>query len=522
MIDYIPNKIGCAIMTFNSEDYFAKLFDSIDRGQIDELVVINGGKPYDREYDRCHWIQHTENKYPSVCRNEAVERLVELGCEHIFLIEDDMIILDNTIFAKYIEASKRTGLKYIWYVSTSEGSGERGKRTPRITVDYPNNLRIAFYQNMCNEFTYHHVSVIGALSTDGEHRPYDENMRNGFDVEMTYRESLMPHSPPFRWFPDIVDSDSYITNNPEALSRLQANGDRANTIAKEWAHFESKHKVAIVDVGSGTEHVLRTKLKMIYENRVLPEYDVFIPCAPKDFLKLPYVLDACQKYTKASNVFVCCPEVTKEIMESLPKFDFPVQFVLDENVFPYDKSKIGFRPNWTYQQFLKMFQTVTPSEWFLTIDADTILLNKLDVFGNNDKPNWFYGWDQMHQPYFSVMTDLDVEKVVEHTCIGDVGFFNKTYVADLLKHTRCSTPQKLLEMIGGSFTPEYHFSEFETYANFVQQTNPNTYNFERLTQRVLGRWLDAGEDNWRKPQIEYAISDAWGKWDVLNLHSWKV
>lgn len=521
-MNYIPNKIGVGIMSFNSESYFAELYDSIDRDKIHELVVINGGDPYERDYGVCHWIQHDTNKYPSVCRNDAIEKLVELGCEHIFLIEDDMVILDNDIFKKYIHASQKTGLKYLWHVSTSDGAGERDKRTPRITVDYPNGERIAFYMNMCNEFTYHHVSVIGALSSNGDNRPYDENMRNGFDVEMTYRESLMPHAPPFRWFPDIVGSDSYIMNNPDAISRLQANGDRENTIGKEWEYFQEKHKVAIAEVGSGTEDVLRNKLKMIYKDRVLPEYDIFIPCHPKDFIKLPYVLSACQKHTKASNVFVCCPEVTKDMIESLPKFDFPVQFVMDENVFPYDKSKIGFRPNWTYQQFLKMFQTVTPSEWFLTIDCDTILMKKLEVFGNNDKPNWVCGWDQSHEPYFSVMKDLEIDKVLSHTCIGDVGFFNKTYVADLLKHTRCSTPQKLLDMIGGSFTPTYHFSEFETYGNFVQQTYPDSYNYTRLTQRVLGRWLDAGEDHWRIPEIEKAISDAEGKWNILNLHSYKI
>jgi glycosyltransferase involved in cell wall biosynthesis len=253
------NKIGIGIVTYNSEDYFKTLWNSLQGCRYDELVVVNGGNKYEGTYE-CGWIQHNINYYPSVCRNDAVNFLLNRGCEHVFLIEDDMIIKDKTIFQKYIQASKESGLKYFSYVSTSWESGLVGSRTPRITVNYKNDVSIAFYKNMCNEFTYHHSSCFEKAGL------YDTQFRDPFDIDMAYRESQQDYCAPFWYFADIVNSDDFIENNPNAVSRLQADrpdGSREQRIQEQWELFIKKHNLHVTQIPNVSKDVLVKKLKAI-------------------------------------------------------------------------------------------------------------------------------------------------------------------------------------------------------------------------------------------------------------------
>ena len=234
-------KIGVGITTYNSEDYFKSLYESLPLDKIDELVVVNGGDKYKDNYN-ANWIQHHKNFYPSVCRNDCLTFLLQRNCEHIFIIEDDMILKSPDIFDIYIRASKVSGLKYFSYVSTSWESGTPGKRNPRLTVEYSKDVSISFYKNMCNEFTYHHKTCYNKVGL------YDTTYRDPWDIDMAYRESQQDYAAPFWWFADVTGSDNLITNNPIAVSRLQGSrpdGSREERIQKEWQYFTNKHGIMV-------------------------------------------------------------------------------------------------------------------------------------------------------------------------------------------------------------------------------------------------------------------------------------
>jgi len=253
------NKIGVGIVTYNSEDYYKALYDTLPLDKINVLVTVNGGAKYKNEY-KGNWIQHSENVYPSVCRNDCINFLLQRNCDHIFIIEDDMILKSPDIFDKYIQASKESGLKYFSFVSTSWESGTPEKRTPRLTVEYKNNVSVSFYKNMCNEFTYHHKTCYDKVGL------YDTNYRDPWDIDMTYRESRQDYAAPFWWFADITESDNLIKNNPNAVSRLQgerADGSREQRIQKEWEYFVKKHGVMVNQIPDVTKDWVVTKLKKI-------------------------------------------------------------------------------------------------------------------------------------------------------------------------------------------------------------------------------------------------------------------
>jgi hypothetical protein len=252
-------KIGIGIITYNSENYFKTLYDSLPLNKIDELIVVNGGNKYENDY-KCNWIQHNFNYYPAVCRNDAINFLLNRNCDHIFLIEDDMIIKRPDIFEAYIKASNISGLKYLCFTSMSWGSGSIGARTPRITINYKNNVSIAFYANMCNEFTYHHRSCFEKVGL------YDTQFRDPFDIDMAYRESKQDYSSLFWYFADIADSDLYIENNSNAVSRLQSDrpdGSREKRIQEQLELFFKKHQIYISEIPYPSEYDLIEKLKLI-------------------------------------------------------------------------------------------------------------------------------------------------------------------------------------------------------------------------------------------------------------------
>lgn len=252
-------KIGVGVTTYNSEEYYKALYNSLPLDKIDVLVTVNGGDSYKDEY-KGNWIQHSENVYPSVCRNDCINFLLQRNCEHIFIIEDDMILKSEDIFQKYIQASKESGLKYFSFVSTSWESGTPGKRTPRLTVEYKNNVSISFFQNMCNEFTYHHRSCYEKVGL------YDSNYRDPWDIDMAYRESQQDYAAPFWWFADVTGSDDLVMNNPSAVSRLQGartDGSREQRIQKEWEYFIKKHGQHVTQIPNVSKEEVVAKLKRL-------------------------------------------------------------------------------------------------------------------------------------------------------------------------------------------------------------------------------------------------------------------
>lgn len=255
-------KIGLGITTYNSEAYFSTLFNSIPDHKVDEIVVVNGGDVYTGEYKRSngkelHWIQHTENKGPAQSRNDAINKLVELGCDYIFLSEDDMIIKSENIFDEYIRAHKVTGLSYFCFVSYPWEAGPVGDRTPRLKVEYDEHTRIHFYKNSCNEFTFRTKKIWEKVG------PYDTIFKYCFDVDDYYKITKLPEGHVFWYSPDIADSDNLIMNNPDAVSRLDGDGKRHERTAPDFMYFMQKYGMAINQIPDTPKEEVLNKLRKI-------------------------------------------------------------------------------------------------------------------------------------------------------------------------------------------------------------------------------------------------------------------
>jgi hypothetical protein len=249
--------VALIITTFNSESYFQDLYRTIPFGKIDEVIVVNGGKDYKEEYENVKWIQHRQVKYPSVARNDGLKYAIEKEFDHIFLIEDDMIIKSHDIFDQYIDASKKTGIEYFIYASIAWNSGQKGNRTPKLQVQYSPDLSLNFYDNMCNEFTYRSKKIAKDVGL------YDENLRYLFDVDYTYRVSQTLKGVPFWCFPDLANSDDLIDNNPNAVSRLDGDGKRITRLGPDYDYFEKKHGLKVQQIPQTNKDHFIDKIKLI-------------------------------------------------------------------------------------------------------------------------------------------------------------------------------------------------------------------------------------------------------------------
>ena len=224
-------KIGVGIITCNRQDYLTNLLTSIlPCNDINELVIINDGKHIDNiNYTKpYYYILNDVNIGVAKSKNKAMQHLLDTGCDYIFIIEDDMIILDSTIFSKYINAHKVSGIHHFNY---GPGSPFNRKQTiqnfdlhnrhlldqhtepnPKLIIDY-GNIKVSLFEHTVAMFSFFTKEVLVNVGL------IDENYYNAWEhVDHTYCIIKAGYHPPFWWFADLYESHKYITEAPNAIN----------------------------------------------------------------------------------------------------------------------------------------------------------------------------------------------------------------------------------------------------------------------------------------------------------------
>lgn len=221
-------KIGVGIITCNRPEYLRNLLNTIPHDKIDELVVVNDGKPVaDFDFPVEKWIDNPVNLGVGKSKNRALRHLYDNGCDYIFIIEDDMLIKDADIFDKYIAAYKKSGIHHFNYGPGSPFNrkqniefdlhnrhllDQHSEPNPRLVIDYGNDVKIALYEHTVAMFSFFTREVLEKVGY------IDEEFYNAWEhVDHTYRIIKAGYHPPFWWFADIVDSVNFLTEAPGAI-----------------------------------------------------------------------------------------------------------------------------------------------------------------------------------------------------------------------------------------------------------------------------------------------------------------
>ena len=169
-------------------------------------------------------------------KNTALKYLMEKGCEHIFLMEDDMLIKDDSVFERYILNSMSTGIKHYNYAlhgpankmsgvafsNLEDRKDVDGEPNPRIVVEYGDGTVLCMYPNCVGAFSYYHRSVIDKIGY------FDTGYKNAWEhVDHTLVAIKHWMHPPFWYFADIDESWKYLSDIPGSIdnSTILGRGD---------------------------------------------------------------------------------------------------------------------------------------------------------------------------------------------------------------------------------------------------------------------------------------------------------
>jgi len=220
-------KIGVGIITCNRPEFFRECFNSLPKDKIDEIVVVNDGKPLPFDISKGVVLDNPKNVGVGVSKNRALKYLFDKGCDYIFLLEDDMLVKRDDVFEAYINAYKQSGIHHFNYGPGSPFNrrqtiqdfdlhnrhllDQHSEPNPKMIVDYK-DVKVALYEHTVAMFSFFTREVIEKVGY------IDEEYYNAWEhVDHTYRIIKAGYHPPFWWFADIANSDQYLTEAPGAI-----------------------------------------------------------------------------------------------------------------------------------------------------------------------------------------------------------------------------------------------------------------------------------------------------------------
>lgn len=215
--------VGVAIITCDREDFFTNCLQSVlDLPQdcYQHLCVVNDSPESQLIVpDGVDYIHNKTNRGVGESKNVGFQHLLDLNCEHIFILEDDITIHDKDTFAKYIHASELTGIKHLNFCLHGEDNKYKGTPAPKLVVDYK-DVKLSLYHNIYGALSYYHSSVLKEVGL------MDEQYFNAMEhVDHTMQIIQAGYHPPFRWFADITDSHNLIHEQDRGHSESKIRED---------------------------------------------------------------------------------------------------------------------------------------------------------------------------------------------------------------------------------------------------------------------------------------------------------
>lgn len=226
----MSKRIGVGIVTCNRPEYLKNLLDSINIQEtgINEIVVIDDGQEKTAHTVFSGKIINTTGRIGvGKAKNLALKSLMDSSCNYLFIIEDDMLIKEQSVFKQYIAASKVSGIQHFNYGPGSPFNRKQKiqdfdlhnrhllsqdtEPNPKLILDYK-TCKIALYEHtvaMFSFFTREIIEKVGYI---------DEQFYNAWEhVDHTYCIIKAGYHPPFWWFADLANSQDLLTEAPGAI-----------------------------------------------------------------------------------------------------------------------------------------------------------------------------------------------------------------------------------------------------------------------------------------------------------------
>jgi len=266
-------KIGVAVIACDRLEYTKQCVQSLlaNKGPLTDIILINDGiKIPDGTLPEGIEIMNNRPPYQTVgvAKNRAMNVLMNRKCDHIFLIENDILVQTPDVWQKYIDTALGSGVFHLnfGYHGPANRTPDYKSPRPRYIVEYPKGIKVALNQHCVGAFSYFHPSVIESV---GYHDPYFKNAWE--HVELCQRIIKGGYMPAFWWFPDVEGSDEMLKEIPGSIQNSSI------THTKKWTknmidganYYRKVHgKSAVENTDTPLEKVL-SALKTIYTKNVI-------------------------------------------------------------------------------------------------------------------------------------------------------------------------------------------------------------------------------------------------------------
>jgi len=238
------NKIGLAVISYARPQYLKACLASLNAnnwgGATYRLLIIDYK---DEETKRQNMmvaieagvnnvIYFTENRGVAKAKNEAFKRMLNADCEHIFVMEDDILMVSPTTCGSYIHLANFSGLEHLNFAH----HGPMNKNKKKV-IEHKNTL-VQVHPNCVGAFSYysrHCLETVGLL---------DEHFYNAWEhVEHTMRIADAGLTTPFWYFADCPGSEKLLQEIPGSIdySSIRPRDDWGKNIQEGKEYWLKKH-----------------------------------------------------------------------------------------------------------------------------------------------------------------------------------------------------------------------------------------------------------------------------------------
>lgn len=276
MVD--KRKTGAGLLTCSRPQTFAKLFrDVVSNPSIDFVVVVkNRSEDYgdlspaklaeEEGQGKTVVVEIPEDVGVGCCKNVALMRMVQAGCSHLFLIEDDMEIKDPAVFERYAQTAGAFGLHHLNFGTCWDDASKTTLAPASMLVKKDSGVKLDVYTRLCGAFSYYSSIAIWQAGLIDSKR-----FVNAMDhVEHTYRISIMDLTLPYGAFADVHES-----------SKLLAYSEAGKTSTLEDCH--SKRRIAFALAAAD---VFKKRYGMAISHIPLPDMEELAERYGSEFSKL--------------------------------------------------------------------------------------------------------------------------------------------------------------------------------------------------------------------------------------------
>lgn len=197
-------KTGLGTTTYNRPEYFKQCIESFKYVNPDFVCAYNDGSHYELEmnHPEIEYFESPVNKGVATAKNWLLHRMMDEGCDHIYLLEDDITFTGDAL-SLYLEVADKSGFQHLNFAHHGNANTDR-----KLYGDQ----WVEYYPHLVGAFSYYSREVIEKVGY------FDDRMKNAYEhVQHTWRIAGAGYTSPFWMFADAANSKSVLQEIPGSI-----------------------------------------------------------------------------------------------------------------------------------------------------------------------------------------------------------------------------------------------------------------------------------------------------------------